>query len=203
MRAAIVSLIVAAAFLLGGCQYLLGTTQSTILEQVGGSFDPGDFGSFDPNEFGSFDPNEPAFSLPPPLATFKSGTATVTIDGKATTLGKLTGTAATYEDFGTDVSWTDGKGLYLRFGSAPEPGSPLGDEFVLLDWIHDGQHWTSSDPTECPVKVDKLNTAGLSGSASCTGLHWIDAMSMGSAAEPAPIPGEPAFDVAITFEAKP
>ena len=73
---AVAAVLVGAALVLSGCQYLLGPI-------VGGPIyplDPG-FGSFDPGEFGSFDPNDPAFSMPPPEATFTKGSADVTIDG--------------------------------------------------------------------------------------------------------------------------
>jgi hypothetical protein len=167
MRAAVGAVLVGAVFVLSGCQYLLGMGPGTILQPVPiGSFDPADFGSFDPGDFGSFDPNDPGFSLPPPLVTYTSGTATLTIDGTASTLGKLTGSAALYPDFGTEVTWTDGKGLYVRFGSSPGPQTPTGDAYVIIDQIRDGQHWTSADPLACPVKVEKLNSAGLAGSAS-------------------------------------
>jgi hypothetical protein len=196
MRAAIVALLIGAVFAVSGCQYLLGMGQSTILEPVGGSFDPG--------EFGSFDPGQPDFSLPPPLVTYKSGTATVTIDGTATTLGKLNGNAASYADFGTEVKWTDGNGLYLRFGSAPITQPPDGSSgYVMIDRIRDGQHWMTSDSTPCTVKVDKLSTSALAGSASCKGLRWMDAMSAMSGPVPEFIAGEPAFDAEITFEAAP
>ena len=196
MRAAIAALFVGALFVLSGCQYLFGAA----------GFGPGSFpgpgGSFDPGDFGSFDPNEPAFSLPPPLATYTTGSATVTIDGTATTLGKLTGTAATYADFGTEVTWTDGAGLYLRFAGAPAFAGLPDSAYVVIDRIADGKHWTSSNPTACPVTVSKSNASGLSGSATCKGLRWMDALSAMSL-DPTPIAGEPAFDVAVTFEAAP
>jgi hypothetical protein len=203
MRAGLVTLLVGAVFVLSGCQYLLGMGQSTILEPVGGSFDPGEFGSFDPSDVGSFDPNGPGFSLPPPLVTYTSGTATVTIDGVAASLGKLNGNAASYADFGTEVTWTDGNGLYLRFGSAPITQSPNGGGYVMIDRIRDGQHWMSSDSTPCTVKVEKMNTSALAGSATCKGLRWMDAMSTMSGPVPEFIAGEPAFDAEITFEAAP
>ena len=59
MRAAVVGLLVAAAFILCGCQYLLGGMMGAPIMLPGESFDPGDFGSFDPGDFGSFDPNDP------------------------------------------------------------------------------------------------------------------------------------------------
>ena len=74
MRAGVVGLLVVAAFVLSGCQYLLGG-------MMGGPLVPPLGGSFDPGAFGSFDPNDPMFSLPPPLATFTTGAASVAIAG--------------------------------------------------------------------------------------------------------------------------
>jgi hypothetical protein len=100
------------------------------------------------------------------------------------------------------VTWTDGKGLYLRFGSAPGPVSPFAGSYLLIDQIRDGHHWLSSDATKCPVKVTKQDASGLTGSASCTGLRWMDAMSS-SPLEPGPVAGQPPFDVDVTFQAAP
>jgi hypothetical protein len=198
VRAAVVTVLVGAAFVLSGCQYLLGPgwwQSSTILEPPGGSFDPG--------AFGSFDPNEPAFSFPPPLVTYTSGAATVVIDGTTTTLGRLSGKAASYADFGTEVTWTDGKGLYLRFGSPPIPQSIAGNGYFIIDRIRDGQHWMSSDAIACPVTIEKMDKTGLAGSASCKGLRWMDAMSTMSGPEPVLIAGQPRFDAQVMFAAAP
>jgi hypothetical protein len=51
---AVAAALVAAAFVLSGCQYLLGLNGLT--PPPGASPDPGVFGSFDPSAVGSFDP---------------------------------------------------------------------------------------------------------------------------------------------------
>jgi hypothetical protein len=55
------------------------------------------------------------------------------------------------------------------------------------------------------VTVTKADETGLAGTATCKGLRWSDAMSMGfdSSFTPPYIEGEPAFDAEITFEATP
>ena len=206
MRGVVVGLLVATAFILSGCQYLLGAMMGVPVPMPGASFDPGVLGSFDPGVLGSFDPNDPAFSLPPPLATYTKGSATVTIDGKKTSLDSLNGTAAIYQDFGAEVGWTDGAGLYLRFYG--EPGSPSGDGFVMLDRVVDGKHWTTVDPgatgapAGCKVTTAESPEKKLSGTASCHGLRWVDAIGTGPL-EQGPIAGQPPFDAEITFEATP
>jgi hypothetical protein len=200
VRATVVGLFVAAAFVLSGCQYLLGGMMGGPIVMPSESFDPGEFGSFDPGDFGSFDPNDPIFSLPPPIARFKTGSATLTVGDTATTLDQLTGAAAIYEDLGSEVGWTDGNGLYVRFYS--EPGSTTGQGFVNLDRITDGKHWSIFDPSGCKVTLAKNDATGISGTASCTGLRWIDLMGAGPAS-PGYVDGENPFDAEITFQAAP
>jgi hypothetical protein len=114
-------------------------------------------------------------------------------------LGELNGTAGIYPDLGTGVTWTDGAGLYLQFFSGA--GSGLGDGYVILDRIADNKHATTADPSACKVAVTQSNAKGLSGSATCAGLRWADAIS--APLEPGVIAGEPPFDARITFEAAP
>jgi hypothetical protein len=138
---AVAAALVGAALVLSGCQYLLGPLGGGPVFIPG----PGDFGSFDPGEFGSFDPMEPAFSMPPPEATFTKGSAVVTIDGTATTLDRLAGNGVIYKDIGADVGWTDGNGNYLHLAGAGGLGFP---GFLSIDRIADGRH-LGADPTAC------------------------------------------------------
>jgi len=166
------------------------------------SFDPAPVGSFGPGPYGSFDPGDPGFSLPPPLATYRIGTATVTIGGATTTLGKLSAPGTSYADFGTDVGWTDGKGLYLHFYGTTGPGVPS-DGFVTIDRVRDGQHWASADPSVCTVKVTQSDARGLVGTATCRGLRWADTMATTTGSDPALVKGEPSFGADIAFKALP
>ena len=208
MRGRLVAIVVAAAFVLSGCQYLLGFPGT--VAPIGGSFDPGAFPSlgpgafpsFDPGVFPSFDPNDPGFSVPPPLATFTKGTATVTIGGAAMTLDQLSAPGTVYADFGTDVGWTDGNGLYLHFYGYSVSDAPS-DSFVTIDRIKDGQHWATASPEACTVKVTKSDTKGLTGTATCKGAQWADTMAATTGSEPALVKGEAAFDSEMTFSALP
>lgn len=201
MRTAAIAILVGATFLLSGCQYLFGMTPQ--IPPIGGSFDPGVFPSFDPSDFGSFDPSDPGFSLPPPLATYTTGTATVKIAGATTTLGKLSALGTSYADFGTEVGWTDGKGLYVHFYGTTAPGEATSDGFLTIDRIQDGQHWATADPEVCAVTVTQNDVKGLVGTSSCKGLQWADTMGTSSGAGPALVVGEPAFDAEVTFKAAP
>ena len=188
--------LVGAAFVLSGCQYLLGL----------GAFPqpiPGEFGSFDPGESGSFDPG-PGFSLPPPLGTFATGSASVTIAGTTTIYDRLVGPAKVYQDLGTEAGWTDGKGLYLHYYGMIEPGGPGEDGFVTLDRIKDSQHWSTVDPTLCTVQITQSDAKGLAGTASCKGIRWVDTMaSFNGGIQPAYVEGQAAFDAEIAFRASP
>jgi hypothetical protein len=200
VRGAAVAILVGAALLLSGCQYLFGLGGPVLTP--GGSFDPGVFPSLDPGLFGSFDPNDPGFSLPPPLATYTSGTATVAIAGATTKLDKLSAPGTSYTDFGQDVGWTDGNGLYLHFYGTLDPGSPDAG-FVTIDRIRDGQHWAIADPGLCTVAVAENDARGIVGTATCTGLRWADTMATTTGSDPAVVVGEPAFDAKVTFKALP
>ena len=185
-RGAVAAVLVGAAVLLSGCQYLLGPLAG------GPVFVPG------PGDFGSFDPNDPGFAQPSPDATFTKGSAKVTIAGETLELNQIAGTALMYKVLGTDVAWTDGRGNYLHFfgaGGLEAPG------FVSIDRIADGHHLGTQDPTACTAKVEKSEATGVAGSASCKGLRWIDMLNSFGGFTP-PSPGPP-FDAEITFEATP
>jgi hypothetical protein len=200
MRLGIAAALVGAVFVLSGCQSLFGL--SAFPPPAPGSFDPGEFGSFDPGE-GSFDPG-PEFSLPPPLATYTKGTASVTVGGKTTKYDHLASPAKVYEDLGTEAAWTDGGGLYLHYYGMLEPGTPDEGAFVTLDRIIDGQHWSSADPTVCTIKLTQSDAKGLAGTATCKGVRWIDTMaSFGGGLQPAYVEGQAAFDAQMTFQAAP
>jgi hypothetical protein len=184
-----IAVLAAVVFLVSGCQYLnmFGATGAYPVDPL----DPGDFGSFDPD----------GFPMPSPMATFTTGSATLTIDGETTTLDQLSGFAGAYDEFGTEVGWTDGAGTYVRFFGSGD--AAFGDEgFVTIDRIRDGQHRTSNDPWVCEVELDKSDSTGVAGTASCDGMHWMDALG-GGFVDPTSIEVGPAFDAEIAFSATP
>ena len=184
--------------MLAGCQYLFGLSgMGPPTGSAFGSADPGQFFSFDPGDFASF---EPEFSLPAPTAVFTRGSATLAIDGKTIDLDRLASTAAMYPSFGTEATWTDGKGMYVRFyGSGDEHDA----WFISFDRIADGNHWTTDDPTRCTVALDHADKTGIKGTASCKGVRWIDTMAAFASGDEAYVPGQDPFDARITFQATP
>jgi len=207
MRAAVVGLLVGVAFVLSGCQYLLGGMMGgPIMPPIGGSFDPGAFGSFDPGMFPSFEPGGPEFSMPPPDAIYKTGSATVTIDGKASTYATLTGPAALIADYGANATWTDGAGHYLVIYGAHTGDAEADAEsrFVSIEQIADGHHWTSSNQPGCKLDIATADTTGFTGTASCANLRWSDAIApVDGSGNPTFVDGQAPFDLEVTFEAKP
>ena len=79
-----------------------------------------------------------------------------------------------------------------------------GDGFVTIDRVVGGQHRTVADPSACKVTLEKNGTTGVSGTATCKDLRWVDALRAGgSPTDPGFIKGEAPFDAEITFEAAP
>jgi hypothetical protein len=188
-HAGLAALVITAAFVLTGCQYLFGL----------GAIPPG----------GSFDPGIEPFpngSEPVPTATYTKGTTIVTIgDAAPVTLDRLVGTGSVTDEYGAQASWTDGTGWYVQLYGASENGSIFGEEaFLTLDRIADGRHWTISDPSACKMTVERAGKTGLAGTATCTDVRWVDLMApYDETGQPAYVEGEAAFDVEVTFEATP
>ena len=122
MRAAVVGLLVGAAFVLGGCQYLLGG-------MMGGPVDTcrRPAGWFESRasavrsiraSSGSFDPNDPLV-----LAAAADWRHVLDGDRQLIATGRQVDDArpperdrgSIYADLGTEVAWTDGDGMYVRF----------------------------------------------------------------------------------------
>jgi hypothetical protein len=196
---AIAAVLVGAALVLSGCQYLL-------MPPFGGPIlpaDPGDFGSFDPGEFGSFDPGE---APPAPSATYLTGSATVTIDGSPKSLDRLAAPGSFMDYYGGNAVWTDGAGNYLQVYGARAGGTTFdeGGAFLALERVADGKHLTAADPGRCKLTITAADKTGFAGSASCKALRWSDAIApVDGVGYPSYIKDLPPFDAEVTFSAKP
>ncbi|MCI0581903.1 MAG: hypothetical protein L0227_03250 [Chloroflexi bacterium] len=148
-------------------------------------------------------PLDPEAPFPSPAASFDEGTATIEIDGETFVLDELVGTGSYDPDFGIDVRWTNGEGLYLSyFGYSYEGEFLSNDGYLSMDRVFDSQHWVIYNPERCVATTDESSPTGLSGSAICRGLEWSDYFSAYSfSGLPVEIPGEEPFDADITFEA--
>ena len=147
-------------------------------------------------------PIDPEVPFPSADATFTSGTATVELEGETITLDQLVGGGTLSESFGTNVTWTNGEGWYLTFYGYPGGDGFDEEAYLSLDRLFDSQHWVIYNPERCVTTVDANGPDGLSGTAVCRGLKWSDYFSAFSEyGAPVEIPGEPAFDADITFEA--
>ena len=182
-RVLVVGFVALATVSFAGCQYLLGLPAPVPL-------DPG-----------ASPAPEPPFG--PPQATYRTGKATLTIGDQVVTLDQLNGTGSLQNIYGADVSWTDGKGWYLRIiGVEPSAMVDGGYTMVTLDRIADGRHLTAYDDAGCQTKLERADTTGVNGTASCKSLRWTDAMAGGMFTGPTRT-DEPAFAAEITFEAAP
>jgi hypothetical protein len=148
------------------------------------------------------DSSFPPFPIPSAQATFTTGSATLERNGQTVELDELSGPAGIGGELGTKVTWTDGQGLYLSYFGLPEMPLMPDTAYLSLDWIADGRHWMLLDATRCVTTTARADETGVVGTATCRGLKWSDWHSMMSGMGfPQEVPGEPAFDAEITFEA--
>ena len=150
-----------------------------------------------------FDPDNPFPTFPAPSAevTFTTGSATLVIDGETIVLDELAGIGTTEADYGTQVTWTDGEGWYLTYYGY-DADFVTESAYLSLDRVFDNQHWIIFDPYRCVTTTTQVDAGGLVGSAVCRGMQWSDYFGGDSILGlPVAIPGEPAFDADITFEA--
>lgn len=109
---------------------------------------------------------------------------------------------------GANVTWRNdaGWGLsLLAFDGAAFGGPSSAGGDVTIQRVSGLDFWTTSAWDRCIVDVDELSEAGVTGSATCRGLRWVDGMSgfgaVGGPGEPAYIEGQEPFDAELTFEA--
>jgi hypothetical protein len=190
--------VVLCAALGSGCQLLAGA-----------GFDPDGFGI--PNggvEGATSGPLEPTFTLPPDaasggptaIAAYHTGRAIVVLDdGTRLELDRLNPGPHVYQQFGSQVRWSNAFGWYVTVsgaGAEPDIGAP----YVALDHIVGGQHLTIDDPAACSVVIETATPQQLHGSATCRSLRWTDAIDISIDGAHRDM-GLPAFNAEITFEA--
>lgn len=186
-----------------------GTTNGTIGEG-GGTGGTGGAGTLpegtplpDSNDgpVASDDPSDP---FGPAEATYHRGVASLTTGSTIHRLTRLAGPGTYFHEFGSDVVWTSGDGWYLQVGGAkPNSDQATLPAYIAIDWVHDGQHWVTWDPSGCDITIDKADKSGLAGTAKCKDMRWVDAIVAGLADEPTPVVGQAAFSVRIEFQAAP
>jgi hypothetical protein len=144
----------------------------------------------------------PPFPLPSSEATFSTGSATVVRGGETIVLDELVPPATLNGELGgTKVTWTDGEGLYLTYLGYPDMGMIPDSSYLSMDWIADNRHWLILDPSRCVTTTETEDATGVVGRATCRGLEWVDWSTSMSGMLPQAVPGQPAFDAEITFEA--
>ena len=143
------------------------------------------------------------FPSPSIIATYGTGSATITLDdGTIIELTELRPNAAIDTMMGSNVRWTGPDGWSMTLTGAGT-GEMFGFEALGFDRIHGGQHWTTLPGDGCGVDVERADASGLEGTASCRGMQWYDALDTSWTAQaPEPI-DEPEWDAEVTFEATP
>jgi hypothetical protein len=183
--------------LLSGCELLF----------AGGMFGGG-FATPGPDGDGTF----PAPSV---RANYTSGTATIVITrggvAETVTLDSLAPGAQLTSMIGANVSWRNSDGWALALmafdpGEFGAPGASGGE--LTIQRVSGTDFWTTADYSatpRCIVDVAELSETGVSGSATCRGLRWIDGLSgpggLGGPGGPAYVDGQDTFDAEVTFAA--
>ncbi len=146
--------------------------------------------------------------MPEEIGRYTSGSATMTLSGgmeERVTLELVPGSNAMTQ-IGTQLQWrTQGWALALS-GYWDEPGVTFGSWGSLqVDRLTADAHWQTSDwEGRCDVDFEELDESSASGTASCQGLLWLDAL-MGPIGfgMPTTIEGTEPVDIEIVFEARP
>jgi hypothetical protein len=159
--------------------------------------------------FPSFGMSGDAF--PSAAATYTRGKATVTIltSGRRQliTLDRVSPGPHLYTEFGAEVRWLNDDGWALAL-FAPAQGTPFGGppSTVWIDHVAGNLHLTTQTFAEnrCIIDVTKVDATAISGTATCKGLRWTDALASTTFLNtPQPVASEPPFDAEIVFEASP
>jgi hypothetical protein len=151
-----------------------------------------------------------------PIASYRTGTATIAIDGGAAIqLTELADGASIDSLYGSNVHWTGGDGWHVRLSGAGADDGGFGglggfggfgaSGLITLDRIADGKHLTTYDnDSRCIVDIDVADKTALRGKATCKGLESYDALDLGGFSPDGPKDLDlPKFDAELTFEAAP
>jgi hypothetical protein len=140
-------------------------------------------------------PNEPE-------ALYKTGRASIALsDGSGTELLRMEPDSGFHSEAGALAGWTDDTGWSLRL-NVPVPNADGGADPISIRIVREteGGRWTAGTADDCDIELERADTAGIMGSAKCSGLRWEP--EGGAATDEAP-PNLGPFDADITFEAQP
>jgi hypothetical protein len=160
-------------------------------------------------------PDPDPWQEPGVTTAYESGRATLELDAdgaQQTVVLDEIAEGSELTGFGATVIWRNDDGWALTlstfdFGGMPGLGGSSDD--VSIQRINGVELWVTdsySSPDSCIVEIDESSDELLSGSATCRGLRWSDGLGgFGGygASGPRYIEDEPAFDLTLTFEARP
>ena len=193
-----------------GCQLLAGAGLDPAGLGIpgGGTGGAGNGGASGAVEGATGAPVPPNPTLPPnvgavgptAMAAYRSGRAAVVLgDGTRLELEQVNPGPHVYQQFGSQVRWSNTSGWYVTVSGAGAEAD-MGAPYVILDHVVGGQHLTTDNPAACSVVVEVATPQQLRGSATCRSLHWADAIDVGIDGTHRDA-GLPAFSAEITFEA--
>jgi len=135
-----------------------------------------------------------------PQALYKTGRASIALsDGSSAELGRMEPDSGFDPEVGALAGWTDDTGWSLRLSNPVMTDGVAAPISIRLVREVDGSLWTTGSAAECQVDLERADTAGIKGTATCSGLRWEpEARAIG---EEPPNPGP--FDADILFEAQP
>ncbi len=146
---------------------------------------------------------------PQEVGRYTSGSATMTLSGgmdEEVSLELVAG-SNTMTQLGTQLQWRTQGWVLALSGYTEEPETTFGSLGSLqIDRLSVATHWQANDwERRCDVDFDQLDESAVSGTASCQGLVWMDAvmgpMDFDTSAPDGIEDAEP-IDVEIVFEAR-
>ena len=107
---------------------------------------------------------------------------------------------------GAQAEWTDSSDhWHLTVLSSFGPNDAFSGQWATL-WLEANENDPPlyADGHPCVITITNISAAGLVGQAVCQHLRWLnDYEALSNPDEAKPIPNMPAFDVSISFEARP
>jgi hypothetical protein len=143
-----------------------------------------------------------------PIATYATGRATVKLGTETLVLDRIAPGPHVYKAGTVELYWYNDEGWGMRLMSFQDSG--LLGEFSDLSFDRvQTTYWTamggSGSGGDCAIRIERADATGLHGSATCTGLRWLDQLHGGTMSGNGPpfVEDQPAFDATVTFDAEP
>lgn len=157
----------------------------------------------------SVDPGQCDLAGLAPVTGFTHGDATITITG-----GEQQTASLALDPDGTfmprfdpcpgyaQAGWTDASHDWELTVLADNGFTDIPPSLTIDSYVGDAGRFV--DGSACKITITDISPSGLTGQADCHGLRWVDEIEGQMDPDNAsPLPGLPAFDAHITFQATP